>query len=83
MVALQKHKSFECAMLAAAPGTQGLGKHWFGRKCCLFTFSLCFKKVLKTISKSVEKLVFQLLAGSWSWWLLFPVKILIETVLKN
>ena len=23
-------------------------KHWLGRKCCLFTFSLCFKKVLKT-----------------------------------
>ena len=20
---------------------KGLGKHWFGRKCCLFTFSLC------------------------------------------
>ena len=23
-------------------------KHWLGRKCCLFTISLCFKKVLKT-----------------------------------
>ena len=39
VVALQKHKSFERAMLAAAPGTQGLGIHWLGRKCCLFRFS--------------------------------------------
>ena len=35
-------------------GEKGLGKHWLGRKCCLFTFSLCLGQQRNLNSKPQE-----------------------------
>ena len=46
-------------------------------------FGGCASCCWNLISKRIEKCVGQLLAGSWFWWLLFPVQLLIGTVLKT
>ena len=54
MVALQKHKSFDCAMLAAAPGTNLVGETLAWEEVLSFYIQFVLQK---SIEKQIKKVL--------------------------
>ena len=58
-------------------------------KICIFGFwqdlgfGECFFSIQIQIKKRIEKLIFQLLARSWFWWMLFCIQILLTMTIEN